>query len=75
MRKIRQVSRIPGRTLVRNGQGKPIMCAWDDCERNGYDEIKVIVREPRKNLHYIFCSEQHMRFHIMGHHSYGKLAP
>ena len=72
-----QVSRlkIPGKTPVRNDQGNPILCAWDDCEKPGYDEIKVIVREPQKTLHYIFCSEQHKRYHIHGHREYGKLAP
>jgi hypothetical protein len=66
---------IPGRTLVRNGHGIPIRCAWDDCERNGYDEIKIVVKEPQKELHYIFCSERHKRYHIHGHHEYGKLNP
>ena len=75
--KIRQMSRrigIPGRTLVRNGMGIPILCAWDDCQKNGFDEIKVIVREPQKALHYIFCSTMHKRFFVNGHRDYGNLA-
>lgn len=64
---------IPGRTLVRNAQGIPIKCAWDDCERPGYDEIKVVVKEPTKELHYIFCSDRHKGYHIHGHQAYGKL--
>lgn len=68
--------RIPGKTMVHNpATGNAIMCAWDDCQKPGYDEIKVVVREPRKTLHYIFCSEQHKRYHIHGHREYGKLAP
>lgn len=67
--------KIPGKTLVRNERGIPILCAWDDCRNNGYDEIKVIVNEPLKKLHYIFCSEQHKRYHIHGHLEYGKKAP
>lgn len=63
--------KIPGRTRVRNALGIPIKCAWDTCERDGYDEIKVVVREQNKNLHYIFCSEGHRQYHINGHHSYG----
>lgn len=61
--------------MVRNGHGIPIKCVWDDCEKPGYDEIKVIVKEPQKHVHYIFCSERHKRFHIRGHQDYGKLAP
>lgn len=68
--------RIPGKTMVRNPEtGVPLKCAWDDCEKPGYDEIKLIVKEPQKNLHYIFCSEIHKRFQIHGHHEYGKLNP
>lgn len=65
--------RIPGKTVVRNDFGVPILCAWDDCQNSGYDEIKVIVTEQGKRLHYIFCSEQHRQLHINGHHEYGKL--
>lgn len=72
-----QVSRIrvPGKTTVTSPTTqKPILCAWDDCEKSGYDEIKIVVNEPKKKLHYIFCSEQHKRYHINGHREYGKLA-
>lgn len=61
------------RTLVRNAQGVPLLCAWDDCEKDGYEEVKVIVRDNGKNLHYVFCSERHKRMHIAGHQSYGNL--
>lgn len=64
---------IPGKTMVRNGHGIPLQCCWDDCTEPGYDEIKVVVNEPRKKLHYIFCSETHKRFHINGHRDYGNL--
>lgn len=75
MKKPRQMGRlhIPGKTLVRNGEGKAILCAWDECEKVGYDEIKVIVNEPGKKLHYIFCSAVHKQFHISSHRTYGKL--
>jgi hypothetical protein len=65
--------RIPGKTVVRNDMGIPIQCCWDDCENPGYDEIKIVVNEPKKKLHYIFCSDRHKRFHITGHRTYGKL--
>ena len=67
--------RVPGRTTVRNPETHNlILCAWDDCQKAGYDEIKIVVREPSKVLHYIFCSERHKRYHINGHRDYGKLA-
>ena len=73
-----QVSRIriPGKTTVRNPvTGNVLKCCWDDCENNGYDEIKIVVKEPHKTLHYIFCSDRHKSYHIHGHRKYGKLAP
>jgi hypothetical protein len=76
VKRTRQQSRltIPGKTLVRNEAGKAILCAWDDCEKVGYDEIKVVVKEPGKTLHYIFCSAPHKQFYISSHRTYGKLA-
>lgn len=67
--------RVPGRTTVRNPvTHNLILCAWDDCQKAGFDEIKMVVTEPTKKLHYIFCSERHKRYHINGHNEYGKLA-
>lgn len=66
---------IPGKTRVRNGEGKPLPCSWDECWEDGYDEIKVVVTEPTKKLHYIFCSEEHKRYYVNSHHSYGNLTP
>lgn len=61
------------RTLVRNFVGRPLLCAWDDCDHNGYEEVKVIVKDGDKRLHYVFCSERHKQMHIAGHRSYGNL--
>ena len=61
------------RTLVRNALGVPLRCAWDDCDHNGYEEVKVLVRDGDKTLHYVFCSDRHKRMHIAGHRSYGNL--
>lgn len=67
--------RIPGQTRVHNPvTGNVILCAWDDCQKPGYDEIKIIVTEPTKKLHYIFCSERHKRYQLHGHREFGKLA-
>lgn len=62
---------IPGRTLVRNERGIPLKCCWDDCDRNGYDENKVVVTDGNKKLHYIFCNDTHKQMHINGHRKYG----
>lgn len=63
------------RTLVRNARGVPLLCAWDDCERDGYEEVKVIVRDAGKELHYVFCSERHKSMHLAGHVDYGNVKP
>lgn len=75
MKKPMQQSRlkIPGRTPVINSLGNHLPCCWDDCERDGYDEIKVVVKEPQKQLHYVFCSERHKRLYLNAHHDYGRL--
>lgn len=71
----RRARGIPGRTLVPGTQSPFILCAWDTCGRYGYDEIKVVVKEPSKELHYIFCSEAHKSFYVHSHRDNGKLSP
>lgn len=73
-RRMRRMAVLLGKgrgTRVRNALGVPILCAWDDCQSDGFEEHKVIVREPSKTLHYVFCSERHRQFHIAGHRAYG----
>lgn len=65
-------------TYVRNpGTGRILPCCWDDCERNGHDEYKIIVHNKVKTnppLHYIFCSERHKMLYANSHYRHGFLA-
>lgn len=61
-------------TYVRKAGGDKILCSWDDCEKFGHEEHKVVVREPAKNLHYIFCNQTHRDFWINSHKDQGNLA-
>ncbi len=61
-------------TYVRKADGTKIVCNWDDCEKFGHEEHKVVVREPAKNLHYIFCNQTHRDFWVNSHKDNGNLA-
>lgn len=74
MNRVRRARRLR-RTLVRNGLGIPLLCCWDTCPELGYEEFKVVVREPSKTLHYIFCSEAHKSYHENSHRDYGNRSP
>ena len=62
-------------TYVRDGQGVPLLCCWDDCEKLGHEEHKVIRTERTKRLHYVFCSETHRQLYLTSPVSHGNLAP
>jgi hypothetical protein len=52
-----------------HGGAKHVMCAWDTCERDGYENNKVVTREsapgyPLKTISYVFCSEKHRNYFI-----------
>lgn len=62
-------------TYVRNTHtGEKLLCCWDDCERPGQDEIRVMEKQGQHNAIYIFCNTVHRNMHINGHNSYGRLA-
>lgn len=54
-----------------------IVCAWDDCERDGYELYKCTVNyggtEQAQIVRYVFCSERHRQYWIHSHRSYGNL--
>ena len=59
---------------------RKVACAWDDCDRDGYELYKCTVNygKPGHSDHivrYVFCSERHRQFWIHGHRAYGKLPP
>jgi hypothetical protein len=52
-----------------HGGAKHVMCAWDTCEKDGYENNKVVVRDSApghqlKTITYVFCSETHRNYFI-----------
>ena len=55
-----------------HGGTKMVTCAWSDCERDGYENNKIIIHEHAKtigcssplakHIHYVFCSERHRNY-------------
>lgn len=49
--------------------GTYVMCAWDTCEKPGYEMFKCVEHdnangyEP-KRINYVFCSERHRQYFI-----------
>ena len=41
-----------------------VMCAWDDCERPGYELYKVPTRRGVQTMTYVFCTERHRQYWI-----------
>lgn len=44
--------------------GTYVICAWDTCEKTGYENNKVVVHEGKsgqeaKDITYVFCTERH----------------
>lgn len=64
--------------------GTWIRCAWDDCDRQGYELFKVLVHEHvgmacdepgAEHIAFIFCTEKHKQYHLYSHIKYGAVAP
>jgi hypothetical protein len=56
-----------------------VMCAWDDCERDGFDLHQVRINygtaaTPHVVKH-VFCTDRHKQFFINSHRKYGRLPP
>lgn len=58
---------------------RKIMCAWDECDRDGYELHQVRVNYGTAAtphvLKYVFCTERHKQFFINSHRRYGNLPP
>jgi hypothetical protein len=57
-----------------------IMCAWDDCELQGYELNKVVINDaapgyPPRYMRFVFCTERHKYFFVHSHRDYGNLPP
>jgi hypothetical protein len=52
--------------------GTYVMCAWDTCEKSGYEIYKCVERDhspgyastDAKTITYVFCSERHRQYFI-----------
>lgn len=60
-------------TYVRNAEGHRLPCCWDDCQRPGHDEIRLVEAKNGQNAIYVFCSESHRQLHRNSHIQYGRL--
>jgi hypothetical protein len=56
-----------------------IRCAWDDCEKPGYQLhlVRVDYGAPGVPhvLNYVFCSDRHKMYFVHSHRAYGRLPP
>lgn len=57
-----------------------ICCAWDDCEKDGYETNKVRVNtaapgEDPNYIQYVFCTERHRQYWIHSIRSVNNLPP
>lgn len=56
-----------------------VMCAWDDCERDGVDLHQVRLDYGADGtphvVKHVFCSERHKQYWINNVHHYGNLPP
>ena len=56
-----------------------VACAWDDCERDGYELHKVRINYGKADtpqiVNHVFCTERHKQFFINSVRGYGKLPP
>lgn len=54
---------------------RKVCCAWDECERDGYDSFKVRVNYGTPNapkmVRYVFCTEKHRQYWLNSTRSYG----
>lgn len=59
--------------------GTFVKCAWDDCEKDGYELHKVRVNYGTNAcphvVSYVFCSDRHKQYWIHSHRAYGHLPP
>lgn len=62
-----------------HGGARHVMCAWDDCEKDGVELHKVRVNYGKADtphiVNHVFCSERHLQFWVNSTKAYGKLPP
>jgi hypothetical protein len=65
-----------------HGGAKHVMCAWDDCEQDGFEMYKLRINygkaETPHYVNHVFCSDRHKDYFIHAARqdaSYGRLPP
>jgi hypothetical protein len=58
--------------------GTNVMCAWDTCEKDGYEMYKTVEHDAnagyeRRDITYVFCSERHRQYWINSIHDCNNL--
>jgi hypothetical protein len=77
-------AKIGKRVINLDFQGdRRVMCAWDNCEAEGYELYKCVVHDHRnyiacdnpsaKHIGYVFCTERHKMYWVNSTRSYGNL--
>lgn len=60
--------------MISVSTGRPLPCCWTDCERLGDTRYQAVVREPERNLIYLFCTDGHLHYWVNSHKDMGNLA-
>jgi len=60
--------------------GTFVLCAWDTCERHGYETNKCVERisrpgQPLLTITYVFCTERHKQYFVNSIHDVNNLPP
>lgn len=66
------------RQLVRGQDGAALLCAWDDCQDQGDNRVRVVMREGTKerpvNITAVFCKDFHRALWLNAHRAQGNVA-
>jgi hypothetical protein len=76
-------ARLERKVVATEGRGSPVtgtkvFCAWDDCDRDGFELYKVVVNYAKPGFRpyvtrYVFCSERHRLFFLNASRDFGNL--
>lgn len=78
------MARIARKVLSRSSDTW-ILCAWFECDRQGFELYKTILHEHSRSLpcdsmfsehvNFVFCSERHKMLYVHSHKAFGQLPP
>lgn len=63
-----------------HGGAKHVMCAWDTCEKDGFENNKVVEHQASdgsnsNDITFVFCSERHKQYFLHSTRRAGNLPP